>query len=523
MAATDTELLRQYREGSQAAFRELVRRHLNMVFSAARRQTRSPALAEEVTQSVFIKLAADAGRIGEGTPLAAWLHLVTRHTAMNAARTESRRRSREQASFEISAMSSLTPGWSSVEPLLDEAVASLRAADRIAIILRFFEDKSLREVGEALGSTEEAARKRVGRALEQLRALLLKRGVTVSSSALAADLTTHAIQIAPLNLSTTLLTSVPLPVAALPPALTGPASTLAMTTMQKSLLVATAVIAGGFILYQARTISRQSNDLALLRRNYAALAARQTEAASLAASTPSAADAPRPTNPISGDVATAADRKVIATMGDWVDRATRLRDLLKAAPMWVIPEFRALKEIDWLDAARDATFETEVDIQNAFSRARTAANQRVAALVRAGLKAHASAHGGMMPTSVEELTPYFDSAVEPAMQLNPAHGASLDRETKEVILKRALEWEWFERTFSRGTIPASAHSTDAVPRKEGVSESLAAFNHALMQFQQTHGRPPSTDAQLTPFLTTPMNTILLKTLFDASRGSVPGK
>jgi RNA polymerase sigma factor (sigma-70 family) len=524
MAATDIELVRQYREGSQAAFRELVRRHLNMVFSAARRQTRSPALAEEVTQSVFIKLATDAGRIGERTPLAAWLHLVTRHTAVNAARTESRRQSREQASIEISAMSSSTPGWSNVEPLLDAAVASLRTVDRTAIVLRFFEGKSLREVGEALGSTEEAARKRVGRALEQLRALLLKRGVTVSSSALAADLTTHAIQIAPLNLSTTLLSGVSLPVGALPPAMVGAASTLAMTTMQKSLLVATAVIAGGFSLYQTRTISRQSDDLAQLRKNYAALAARQTSgAAPLAASTQSAADAPRPTNPISGDGATAADRKVIATMGDWVDRATRLRDLLKSAPMWVIPEFRALKEIDWLDDAKDATFETEADIQNAFSKARTAANQRVAALVRAGLKAHASAHSGMMPTSVEELAPYFDSAVDPAMQLNPAHGASLHPETKQVILKRALEWEWFERTFSRGTIPASAPVADAAPRKEGVSDSLAAFNHALMQLQQTHGRPPSTETQMTPFLPTSMNAVLRKTLFDASQGSVLGK
>ena len=191
--------------------------------------------------------------------------------------------------------------------------------------------------------------------------------------------------------------------------------------------------------------------------------------------------------------------------------------------MWVIPEFRALKEIDWLDAARDATFETEGDIQNAFSRARTAANQRVAALVRTGLKAYASAHGGMLPTSVEELAPYIDSAVEPGMQLNPAHGASLDPGTKQVILKRALEWEWFERTFSRGTIPASAPVTDAAPRKEGVSDSLAAFNHALRQSQQSHGRPPSTETQMTPFLTTSMNAVLLKTLFDASQGSVLGK
>jgi RNA polymerase sigma factor (sigma-70 family) len=275
MTVTDGELIHRYCVGSQDAFRELVRRHLNLVFSAARRQMRSSALAEEVTQSVFIKLARDAGRIDSRTPLPAWLHTVTRHTAINTARTESRRQKREQISVEISTMSSSTSDWSHVEPLLDEAVADLPATDRCAIILRFFDDKTLREVGETLGLSEEAARKRVSRALEQLRSLLLKRGVAVSSSALAADLTTHAIQVAPVGLSVAVLSGVAMPAAGVAHAVV---STLAMTTMQKSLLVAIGVIAVGVGLYQARTISRQSSEIALLRENNAALGQRQDAA-----------------------------------------------------------------------------------------------------------------------------------------------------------------------------------------------------------------------------------------------------
>ena len=534
MAATDTELLRQYREGSQAAFRELVRRHLDMVFSAARRQTRSATSAEEVTQSVFIKLARDAGRIGTGTPLAAWLHIVTRHTAMNVARTESRRQLREHASFEISAMSSPTPGWSDVEPLLDEAVATLRAFDRSAIILRFFEDKTLHEVGEALGLTEDAARKRISRALEQLRAMLLKRGVTVSSSVLAADLSTHAIQVAPVGLSAAILSGVAVPGVALPPLLVGTASTLAMTTMQKTLFVAIGVIAAGVGLYQTRTISRQSSEIALLRQDNAALVQRQASEPRPQATPPARreADSSGPTYPAVTDSGTSTDRKVIAAMGEWVDRAIRLRDLLKASSMWVVPEFRALKDIDWLDAAKDAKFETEAEIQNTFYRVRSAANHRVAAMVRSGLKGYAAVNSGMMPTTVEELAPYIDSSVDPGMQLNPLHGSSLDRETKSAILQRILESDWFGNTLVRGAMPPSESTSGmstAVPsatadERSTVSDSLAAYNRALTQFRHLHGgQRPETEAQLQPFLSAPMNSALLKLLFETSQRASAGK
>src|SRR5689334_18585231 len=146
MSDSDHDLLRSYATaGSQPAFSELVRRHVNLVYSAARRQVRSSALAEEIAQSVFLDLARNASHIKPATPLVAWLHLVTRRTAVDTIRRESRRQAREQSAAEIAAMKSPTPDWSGIEPLLDEAVESLPEADRIAILLRFFENKSLQE------------------------------------------------------------------------------------------------------------------------------------------------------------------------------------------------------------------------------------------------------------------------------------------------------------------------------------------------------------------------------------------
>jgi RNA polymerase sigma factor (sigma-70 family) len=518
MGPTDKELLREYCEGSQDAFRELVRRHLDMVFSAARRQTLSAAWAEEVTQSVFIKLARDACRIGTGTPLAAWLYAVTRNTAINAARTEIRRQRREHASVEIFAMSSPAPSWRDIEQLLDEAVADLRAVDRCAIILRFFEDKTLREVGEVLGFTEEAARKRVGRALEQLRDKLVKRGVTISGSVLATELSAHALQAAPATLSVAVLSGVAPPGVAFASVFT---SALPMTTIQKTSFVAIAVIAAGIAIYQARTISRQSSENAALRQYNAQLAA--ARAATAGQRVREATTPPRESDVASSAAtsgATAADRKLIATMSDWTDRAVRLRDLLKTSSMWVVPEFRLLNEIDWLDVAKDAKLDTEADVRSAFLRVRSAANQRVAAGVRAGLKAHAEARHGLLPTSVEELTPFFDSSVDPAMQLNPLNGSSLDVQTKNSILQRVLDSEWFDKSLTRGMLvgnglPIEGSDTAKPPT---VGASLAAFNQALLDFQQRNaGQRPHRVQELEPFLGTPMNAALLKMLFEISR------
>jgi RNA polymerase sigma factor (sigma-70 family) len=135
---SDLDLLRRFaRENSQDAFTEIVRRHVNLVYSAALRQVRSPQLAEEIAQSVFADLARNAGKLNNatgGSPvLTAWLYSVTRRTAIDVIRKESRRQLREQIVLEMNNMNATANDWTQIEPLLDET-------DRAAILLRYFEN-----------------------------------------------------------------------------------------------------------------------------------------------------------------------------------------------------------------------------------------------------------------------------------------------------------------------------------------------------------------------------------------------
>src|SRR3954447_19063328 len=158
----DLDLLGEFTsDQSQDAFTALVQRHLGLVYCAALRQVRSPQLAEEVAQSVFIDLARNAARLKSDTVLTAWLYEVTRRTAINLVRGEARRQLREQIALEMNAMNANADDWTRIEPLLDEAMHALDETDRTAVLLRFFENRSLREVGETLGTTDDTARKRV--------------------------------------------------------------------------------------------------------------------------------------------------------------------------------------------------------------------------------------------------------------------------------------------------------------------------------------------------------------------------
>jgi len=218
----DSALLRQFAENhSDEAFAELVARHVNLVYSVALRRAGHPQNAEEITQAVFIILAKKAAGLRHERALSSWLFQTTRLTAINFARSEIRRRHREEEA-QMQTMLNESGGevWPKIAPLLDDAVAALREKERRAIVLRFYEGRSLREVGLALGASEEAAKKRVGRALEKLRQFFAKRGVDSTTTAIAENISANSILVAPATLAKTATT------AALAKGATASASTL---------------------------------------------------------------------------------------------------------------------------------------------------------------------------------------------------------------------------------------------------------------------------------------------------------
>jgi RNA polymerase sigma factor (sigma-70 family) len=208
---TDQELLRDYTvHRSEAAFTELARRHVDLVYSAALRMVHDPHLAEDVTQSVFLALARNSPRLANHPVLSGWLHRTTQNLGANAVRASVRRQAYEQ---EAAAMSELLAAdtdasWDHVAPHLDAVLGELSDTDRDVVMLRYFERKSAREMAQRLGLSDEAAQKRVSRAVERLRELFLRRGVTVGASGLAVVVSANAVQSAPVGLVATISSAV---------------------------------------------------------------------------------------------------------------------------------------------------------------------------------------------------------------------------------------------------------------------------------------------------------------------------
>ncbi|HEX3989090.1 MAG TPA: sigma-70 family RNA polymerase sigma factor, partial [Verrucomicrobiae bacterium] len=207
----DNQLLRCYAETkSEEAFAELVRRHIDLVYSAVlRRLNGDTHLAQDAAQSVFTDLARKAAALSHRVSLSGWLYTSAHFAASEFVRAETRRRSREEKFMrepDSTTCFAAEPDWEKLLPVLDEVMLELKESDREAILLRYFENRPLAEVGARLSLGENAARMRIERALVKMRALLAKRGVA-GTEALAAAISANAVQVAPTGMAALLATN----------------------------------------------------------------------------------------------------------------------------------------------------------------------------------------------------------------------------------------------------------------------------------------------------------------------------
>lgn len=283
---TDQELLLEYAGGgSEAAFSEVVRRHVDFVYSAALRVIGNVHLAEEVSQKVFLALAQNARRLGDRAVLSGWLFCTAHNLSVNAVRSEERRRAREE---KAAAMNELFAGeheaiWESIAPHLDDALSQLSEPDRDALLLRYFQRKSAREMAQALGISGEAAQKRVNRAIERLRALFAKRGIAVGANGLVVLISAKAVQAAPAGLCLSICAAAVSGVSVPTSMAITTAKLIAMTTLQKALLASALVAIVGTGIYKARESALRREQGQALQPGGSTLQSEPTRAAADAA------------------------------------------------------------------------------------------------------------------------------------------------------------------------------------------------------------------------------------------------
>ncbi|MGN6555608.1 MAG: sigma-70 family RNA polymerase sigma factor [Verrucomicrobiota bacterium] len=275
---SDAQLLRDYAERhAENAFAELVQRYTDLVYSAALRQVYSPELARDVTQSVFTDLARKAltvsASLSPEASLIGWLYRGTRFAARDLYRNETRRTRRErQAMEQLQPTAETPPDWERLGPILDDAMSELDDLDRDAVLLRYFKNHDLRTVGATLGISDDAAQNRVSRAVERLREIFAKRGITIGASGLAVVLSANAVQAAPAGLALTISTAAVLTGTTLAtPATITATKVIAMTALQKAIITATVAIVAGAGIYEARQAAQLRDQNQRLRQQQAPL------------------------------------------------------------------------------------------------------------------------------------------------------------------------------------------------------------------------------------------------------------
>jgi hypothetical protein len=307
--------------------------------------------------------------------------------------------------------------WHRIETVLDEAMASLNATDSGALLLRFFDNKSLREVGAALGVSEDAAQKRISRALEHLRADFARRGIAVTAAGLATELSAHAVGLAPAALGGTIAVAT---AGTVTQAAAG-AATFAMTTFQKIALGGGLALALGGVLFEARAVRAQDAELATLRQRNEALAAQVADTRQKNAE--AAQELGRRQRAPAAAVAPASPEHATleAQIATWLTAVVRAKELFAQHPEQAIPEMKLLVEKDWFDVTQGNDLDDPVRREVVLRTLRGAAKAHFSLQLAMALQSYVRANAGQLPSDVLALLPYFqDNARFKADQVEPA-------------------------------------------------------------------------------------------------------
>jgi RNA polymerase sigma factor (sigma-70 family) len=533
----DSQLLRQYvRDGSEEAFTELAGRYTNLVYSAALRQVECADLAADVTQKVFIGLAQGAralsGRLGQGASLAGWLCRSARNVSLNLRRDDLRRRSRERLAMEdLDGSTQPASDWEQLRLVLDDAMSELKGADYDALVIRFFKNQDLRSVGSALGISDDTAQKRVSRALEKLRGHLARRGITTTATALSAALCANAVQTAPSGLAV-VVSSVAMRAAIAFHASTAISATkiIAMTTLQKALIVAPLAVAIGTGIYEARRSAIFQQQAQALRLQQDSLAQQNrllTEDRDAASNNLAAVQAGRSQAQsnlmelarLRAEVARLrADSRELAQLKS-KDRSgendpsqptakspqelvSELKARLAQAPDQTIPELQFLTGQDWLNAVKDMQrLETEKDVRRALSALRSFAKKDFAQMVHAALVNYAQANSGLSPTEMSQLVPYFTS---------PTDASVLQRyeiAQPGLVSEKSTPIDDQDDTYYQITKDGPEVILGSVAEK--------TLGQAFQAFVDAHnGEKPKDPSQLQPYVKTPAEQTALQNLLQ---------
>lgn len=434
---TDSHLLRAYAERKvEAAFTELARRHTDFVYSAAIRMVRDPHLAEDVTQAVFIALAKQASNLAERPTLVGWLHRTAQNIAAQTVRSIERRRAREQKAVAMNELNSSSPeaSWEQIESHLDAALGELTASDRDAVLLRYFKKKSATEMADILGISDEAAQKRLNRAVEKLRKCFAKRKITVGAAGLTALIAANAVQSAPAALSATLAAGAFGGTAAAPPLVAATTQIIAMTTIHKTLIAVIIALLAGASIYKTHQAAQLRQQIRALQQQQAPLAqemqslksrlsdATNRLAALVAENSQDKSDSRQnELLKLRGEV-TRLGRDAEQVNDPAVQQALRrkanvqkMRQLFMERPDQQIPEMQLLSDQYFADLVRDQDLESSNGIRKAFSDVRNGAENLFAIQLQPALQRFYQSNSNQSPNSVLALAPFFDPPTDNAI------------------------------------------------------------------------------------------------------------